>query len=108
VERYSRKRAIAATSGTLPMAATPRLTTRSRGAPRWGVPRQITSVTRSVHESPPWTCTAQAWRRISPPIEWPTSAMRRTSVGHARTSRSRIPAIAAPFSAIGNPVFTRT
>ena len=51
--------------------------------------------------------TAQAARRIRPPIEWPTSAIRRTSTGQASTIDWSRSARAAPFSCTGSPVLTR-
>ena len=87
-ERYSRIRPNGADSGSRPSALAPSATPRSSGAPRCGVPSVTTSVTRSVQAASASVATAQAARMIRPPIECPTSAIRRTSVGQAATRSS--------------------
>ena len=53
-----------------------------------------------VHSPPRW----QALRATSPPIEWPTSAIRSTSTGQSATSSSSSAASDAPFAEMWRPV----
>ncbi len=71
------------------------------------MPSVTTSVTRVFQRVSPSVTTAHAARITSPPIEWPTSAIRRTPAGQWATRRSSSEASATPFSAIGSPVLAR-
>ena len=106
-ERWSRNRPNGADSGSRESPDDPAVSARAIGAPRCGVPSVTTSVTSRFHAGSASETTAQALRMISPPIECPTSAIRRTSTGHAATRSSISAAIATPFSLSVSPEFAR-
>ena len=106
-DRWSRNRPNGAASGSSDSPDEPAVSSRAIGAPRCGVPSVTTSVTSRFQAGSVSQATAQALRMISPPIECPTSAIRRTSTGQAATRSSISAAIATPFSLSVSPEFAR-
>jgi len=95
-DRRPRNRANGRVSGATRSIASSPCTAWASGAPSCGVPSEIVWVTRAVHAPP----RAQALRATSPPIEWPTRAIRSTG----QSSPSISAPSSAPLSAIARPV----
>ena len=69
-----------------------------------GVPSETLCLTSPAQAAPSSAPRWHALRATSPPIEWPTSAIRSTSTGHAATSSSISSLRQRPFCEIWRPL----
>jgi hypothetical protein len=70
----------------------------------WGDPSETLCRMWRTHSAPSSAARWHALRATSPPIEWPTSAIRSTSTGQAATSSSMSSLSDWPFREMRRPL----